>query len=420
MMCILDLTDILYHFTPCGNVGRVGPTYQACMEHYNATNSRLSHPGLLLQKINTTDGVMFEGAQIFLVPRFGLYNITVAGAMGGRGICNTEQGYGIARTVQVELYSSLQLLVLVGQHGLDFCDVEPSSTPCVYQPQDQPDAMACNDTWHAYLEDEFLGEHSIETLGGGGGGGASMIRAYTQQGLNAEPMVVGGGGGGSSALLEYDVVNTIGVNTALAFSDVAYRTLINAKSSSGSNDLLHFGRRNSSDLYTAGLGGGYNTKNENEKLNVDGKYLSSSRDFALGGRNCDGNDPSNGAFGGFGGGGGACAGGGGGGGYLGGSVLGTGKTTPGGGGLSITGSFGTSFKLIRFVEDKLNPESDGYVDIIDADCECIFKCEVYYEDDQFECTCPGKTLLAPDSSDCYTGESLMSVHVFCFSILAYT
>lgn len=396
----IDLRDIRYHFTPCGKVGRFGPTYQACIEHYTASNSRLSQPGLLLQSINTKAGVIYDNAQLFVVPHFGLYNITVAGASGARGVCNIEQGHGHSRTVQVELYSNMYLLVLVGQRGLGFCDMEPSSTPCENRPQDLPSAIACNDIWYTYLEDEF-DEHSVETLGGGGGGGASMIRAFTRQGFNPEPTVVGGGGGGTSALLQYDIVNMIGVNTTGTSSDLAYRSLINAKSSSSGYNALFWGRRTSSAFNTAGLGGEYSNNNQNRRLSVDGGYLRRSRDFAVGGLDC--NDALTGACGGFGGGGGACAGGGGGGGYLGGSVLGEGRTIPGGGGQSVTGSpFRTSFKLIRFIEDKLNSEPDGYVDIIDADCECIFKCEVYYDDDQFECTCPGNTLLAPDGSDCYT------------------
>ena len=405
-MVHIDLQDIRYHFTSCGKVGRFGPSYEACMEYYATSKSRLSQPGILLQNIRTTAGGMFTNAQLFGVPHSSLYNITVAGASGGRGVCNIEQGHGISRTVQVELYSDQQLLILVGQRGLDYCDVEPSCIACRNQSQDLDSAMACNYRWYDYLSND---EQSIKTLGGGGGGGASMIRASTRKGLNSEPIVVGSGGGGTSALLQYDIVNIIGVNAGKIPSDVAYRHFINAKSSLSSNNMLVLGRRNSSSSGTAGLGGGYEViNNVNSMLGVDGGYLDSLTDFAVGGLDCTGNRLS-GAFGGFGGGGGACAGGGGGGGYLGGSVLGEGSKIPGGGGLSVTGdSFGTSFKLIRFIGDKLNSEPDGYVDLIDADCDCIFKCVVYHEDDQFECTCPGITLVAPDLSDCYTSKLCVS------------
>ena len=91
---------------------------------------------------------------------------------------------------------------------------------------------------------------------------------------------------------------------------------------------------------------------------------------------------------------------------MGGNVLSQGVFVPGGGGMSYTGSsIKTSFKSIRFIEDVLNMQyGDGYVDIVHADCECVFKCKIYDEEDAFECTCPASTFLAPNDRDCYSGK----------------
>lgn len=348
-----------------------------------------------------------------MVPRFGLYNITAAGASGGRGVCNVERGYGTARTVQVELYLNLKLLVLVGQRGSSFCDVEPDFAPCGVA-----EALFCDDMWQSYIEQETLdGETVADFIGGGGGGGASMVRAYSQGVFDRDPIIIGGGGGGASALLQYTVVNELGINVTEFQSPVlAYRHYINADSRAPSNGNS-LGARNSTDR--AGTGGGYGTNKE--QLDVDGGSLSDARNFALGGSYCsvaelEVNNTFDDAGGGFGGGGGGCGGGGGGGGYLGGRVAGEGRLVPGNGGTSYTGSPSkTSFKAIRFVGDVLNTQfDDGYVDIVHADCECVFKCTVYDKQDAFQCTCPGNSLLADDDSDCYFGERELTI--MCFTI----
>lgn len=331
----------------------------------------------------------YQHAQRFKVPRFGLYNITAAGASGGRGVCNREKGYGTARTVQVELYLNLNLLVLVGQRGASFCDVEPDIPPCA-------ETSSCDVTWQGYTEERGT------VIGGGGGGGASMVRAYSLRGFDHDPIVIGGGGGGSSALLYYDVVEELGVNMVGLPSALAYQHYINADGV-GSEVSSAAGLRNSTEA--AGMGGGYG-RNENP-LDVDGGSLRDAREFAVGGLYCSMAELElNGTFGGFGGGGGGCSGGGGGGGYVGGRVAGQGMLIPGSGGSSYTGApFRTSFKTIHFIRDFMNTEfEDGYVDIVHADCECIFKCVIYHEQDAFECTCPGNSLIAGDGSDCYFGE----------------
>ena len=90
--------------------------YQSCVDYYTRNNSRLvEDPFVYLET-----GSVYENAQVFNVTRVGLYNITAAGAAGGRGVCNLERGHGLARTVQVELFPPLELLIVVGQQGLGF------------------------------------------------------------------------------------------------------------------------------------------------------------------------------------------------------------------------------------------------------------------------------------------------------------
>ena len=58
--------------------------------------SPITNGGFLLDFADTTNGSdYYSGAQQFRVPRTGHYNVTVAGAAGGRGICSTTSGRGL-------------------------------------------------------------------------------------------------------------------------------------------------------------------------------------------------------------------------------------------------------------------------------------------------------------------------------------
>lgn len=149
----IDLTDIRYRFTPCGVLGRNGPEFSTCSEFYSAERSRLAQEGVLMESFD----LQYQHAQRFKVPRFGLYNVTTAGASGGRGVCNRERGYGTARSVQVELYLNLNLLVLVGQRGASFCDIEPGIPPCA-------ESSSCDVTWQDYIEEGALVGVGVEEL----------------------------------------------------------------------------------------------------------------------------------------------------------------------------------------------------------------------------------------------------------------
>ena len=73
-----DLSEIRYHFTPCGSTVYDGPTFDQCEEYYQ---ENFPKDGVLFQ----FDEEGFRGGQGFQIPRDDVYNVTIAGAAGGRG-----------------------------------------------------------------------------------------------------------------------------------------------------------------------------------------------------------------------------------------------------------------------------------------------------------------------------------------------
>ena len=63
------------------------------------------------------DGNMLVGAQGFRIPRPGIYNITIAGAAGGRGVCNIHFGHGVVHEFQVNLSPKLRIANPCGTEG---------------------------------------------------------------------------------------------------------------------------------------------------------------------------------------------------------------------------------------------------------------------------------------------------------------
>ena len=400
--------------------GRTGPSFRTCRDHYAASDSPIFRDDVLFEFENGD----YQGAQGFRVPKDGVYNITVVGAAGGRGICNVQAGgLGYSRTIQVELTTEFELLVLVGQRGIEPCSLIPTSDPvyteiCTIPPVGSMPGSAdtCNETW--YNLTRVFDRTFYNVFGGAGGGGASLVRARNRTSgvFDNFPIVIAGGGGGSPAILDYDVVVDIGAQNVFLPNSISYKTFLNAQARS--NDADHGvvgvrGFRFNAANNIAGAGGGYSLGIV-RLIEVDGRPFRSPQDFANGGVDCVqavfalDNFPYHGAFGGFGGGGGACGGGGGGGGYSGGAILEAGTTVPGGGGFSYTGdSFFTSFS-VSVIGDRLTANrSDGYVNIVEANCGCVHECTVYEEDDQFTCMCPNNTVLAPDLRDCFYGEYIL-------------
>lgn len=337
------------------------------------------------------------GAQGLTILKSGVYNVTVAGAAGGRGVCNVHSGRGAVVRTTMELSASEVYGVLVGQRGVGPCDLTQEIPECQMQPTTVNESNQCE---HAL---QSRNDNFILYFGGGGGGGASHFIKVGAPTLS----LVAGGGGGSSQLLDYSVAPILAsvqsvVNCSGLSNKSCYQALMDARLQQ--NDLaLHDGpgergyRALNSSL-TAGAGGG--VLSQGSQLLVDGTQLNSQIP-AVGGEPCyasiPGPDTLPQASGGYGGGGGGCTEGGGGGGYTGGDLLSTGTRTLGGGGYS---------KLNGSAEFVSWNDGDGYVDIVPTDCGCQFGCIVYEEEEEYECTCPGSdTYLAPpEYSECFRGR----------------
>ena len=339
-----DLSKIRYHFTPCGSTGHEGPTFDQCEEYYHEQTSPIATDGVLF-KFDKED---FEGGQGFRIPREGVYNVTLAGAAGGRGLCNVHIGRGRVMDFQIQLSTDYELLVMVGQRGQSPCD-NPSDHPlCQSPPKSEEEADKCDQSWYNVTEGNVLYNFS----GGGGGEGASMIRARNIQtgDLLSEPIAVAGGGGGTAAILNYNnTVNLLKMHSIFELDryllslEQLYEYHINARNFyvtdliHGINDTRGYRPPTlSPDL--PGAGGGW-LISPTTTSKTDGQSLSQPIDFARGGLDCDRRvmfrESTSQVDGGFGGGGGECGGGGGGGGYTGGVVLDYRNNIPGGGGHSV-------------------------------------------------------------------------------------
>ena len=404
----LDLADIRYRFTSCGASGFQGPSYKRCTKFYTDINSPIAQDGLLLKSDS------FKGAQEFQVPRSGLYNITIAGAAGGRGLCNTEYGLGRILKLQVEIQSSDYVLrVAVGQRGLGPCDIDDRPFVCNNPPVSTNDTAECLMQWHEWLVSALENRNQkYPFVGGAGGGGASMVWPVGKVNETL-PIAIAGGGGGSPANLSYESVRNLNFTAVSTIDEELYREFMNAKDNyldlriSELSGVRGYRSAPASDEnINAGAGGGFLAIPERPITELDGKLLSSSDSFAQGGFDCArlfGDVPIAGVYGGFGSGGGGCGGGGGGGGYTGGAVLERGLDVPGGGGYSFV------FKdiFVSSLGSSLNTAEDGYVDIVPADCGCAYQCDLDEITEQFECLCPNGTeiMLAPDLSDCFQGKN---------------
>ena len=353
-----------------------------------------------------------------------MYNVTIAGAAGGRGLCNSEYGRGLVQHDQYNvLDASFDFLILVGQRGLGPCETgepDPGHMLCQNPPQDLEDSANCSEAYHQWLQtlSSTDAERTLTISGGAGGGGASFLGIRDNRPF-ADVRVFGisGGGGGSSSLLDYSVIRDLlpQLNTSSENDSVLYTEQLDASPSTADTLLDHpegvRGYKVESDVVTAGAGGGVAGSVDYPTGQEDGKTIGLAEDFAIGGTHCARSDFSNiplqlrEADGGFGGGGGGCGGGGGGGGFTGGSVIGDANTAPGGGGYSFSSATcDTQSCNVPPGSYTYNTEGDGYVDIVAADCGCVYACVVYREEDQFECLCLNNTQLAPDLSDCYYSE----------------
>ena len=412
-----DLSQVAYRHTTCGAVGRNGPDFQTCSDYYRNSLSAVARDGTLF----AFDVGTFVGAQGFRVPRSGWYNITVAGAAGGRGICSPAHGRGAIQKLHVRLEAGSNVLVLVGQRGWDYCDTNPQFSLCTRPPITANDSAQCSHGWLDWAKNQNLGAN-VNFLGGGGGGGASMV--WLQNSSTGQfqdlPLAISGGGGGSAALFDSSIAQALSnltlwanVTSALNLTGIDfYLYQINAKltqsdvgvtRSAGKTGRMYW-FSNIGTLAASGGGGGWEKSGDDitDSLAVTGKTLSSKWEFATGGAPCV---VTNVAPGGFGGGGGGCGSGGGGGGWTGGWVLGAnGNVFPGAGGYSLTMQPTHDENVSHQDTVPLN-DGDGYVNFIPSDCGCAGDCDVDASSNQFGCRCPSSALLGPDLTDCYYGEA---------------
>ena len=411
MICFIDISEIRYHFTPCGVTGRLGPTHEQCVHYYTSIDSPIVRDGVLT---DTYSSGGFSGSQSFRSPRDTAWNIKIAGAAGGRGLCNLVHGLGLVQYLEsVTLTSEQDLIVMVGQKGLGPCETmgsDPGHMLCENPPQSLMSAEQCSEIFGNWSESADV---NINFSGGAGGGGASYLGTRQHSSLFIDIIGISGGGGGTSSDFSYyttikgDILSTIELYTAY----------IDAKPITHNNSISrYFGSRGDgilTDIVTAGAGGGYSESIYEilQRIPSDGRGFNMTENFAEGGKHCLENSETvprqlKEAAGGFGGGGGGCLEGGGGGGFTGGAVAGITKYTPGSGGFSIN-SFSGNLTNGSFEFNN----GDGFVDIVAADCGCVGECVIYEEEDQFECFCPNNTNLAPDLSDCYHSKYNMHCSV---------
>ena len=410
-----DLSEIGYHFTPCGLSGRTGPSYEDCVQYYTSIGSPIIRDDVLTDT-HSTD---FSGSQSFRPPRDTLWNVTIAGAAGGRGLCNIEHGYGLVQYLtNIRIITEFDYLILAGAKGLGPCDTaepDPGHMLCYNPPDTQVKANTCNENFTQWVNGLMSDNNIVELFSGGaGGGGASYMGYRVNQSATRIPvdyvLGISGGGGGSSLVLYYPIIRELLAQFNDSRTDEAiYSEFVNAKPTP--NDTVtgfHRGERGfrvEFELFQAGAGGGFSEFPVLKISPEDGRAIGMAKDFAEGGTHCAKSVFSvpaqlHEAVGGFGGGGGGCGEGGGGGGYTGGAVIGVTIDTPGGGGFSYNALTNSNEVFPGYTFN----DGDGYVDIVAADCGCVYECVVYEEEDQFECLCPNDTQLAPDLSDCYNSE----------------
>ena len=425
----LDLSEIQYHFTTCGQRGSAGPEYEQCVAEYNRMKSRVTNEGLLVNLDSLQLGSdYFQGAQRFKVPRTGFYNVTVAGAAGGRGVCSTTSGRGLLWTGTVLLHEEQDLLILVGQQGLGPCDeevfLERPLPLCSNSPANLSDVQSCQTEWFSWINsDPMLPETERPfvqaIIGGGSGGGASFILPVfrANESFNRYPIVIAPGGAGSAAEERQEIFNEIDKPSPTnASSEEQLLLLINGQTSSyPSYDMFVRGSRGfineslSSATIRPGAGSGWGAASSSTFS--EGHAIGIESQFALGGQDCA--IRLRGSFtpyvpvlnvnGGFGGGGSQCAGGGAGGGFTGGSVVFSRFYIPSGGGYFL-GPEEAGYDTNNFIENSLElntAQLDGFVKIVPVDCGCSYDCIVY--DETFECVCPTSFNLTPNQVDCFQG-----------------
>lgn len=384
------MSAVTFQLQSCGAQGSTPPGPTACTEFYRLQGSPVANH---LRQSTVT------GAQLFRVPRSGLYNVTVAGASGGDGVCHPS-GRGHALRATFAFMEGQELMVVVGQQGLSGCkNASGAHIQFCQQWANTVNTTTCTRQWseeyagHVVFDNDEL----VYYEGGGGGGGASLVEPV---GVNQPLMVAGGGGGGGAVYNQTVWADFLRSNPG--FQSDAYPPPANPNSLNGLS-----GWSFEQSLTSAGVGGGYRA-DPRATDTTDGDPLSSRRG-PTGGEDClDVQTQPTPLFhsgGGFGGGGGGCENGGGGGGYTGGRVSNYVSVMT----MFLPGEGGHSY-IVTLTEGTVHPytdlglnKGDGYVEFFPLNCLCSGECLIV--DDTFCCSCPDSTELAPDGFDCYKGEA---------------
>jgi len=177
-----------------------------------------------------------------------VYNVTIAGAAGGRGLCNSEHGWGLVQHILfTPPNTSFVWLTLVGQRGLGPCETgepDPGHMLCQNPPQNLEDSTNCSEAYHQWLKtlSSTDAERTLSFSGGAGGGGASFLGIRASRPF-ADVLVFGisGGGGGSSSLLDYSVIRDLlpQLNTSSENDSVLYTEQLDASPSTTDTLLNH-------------------------------------------------------------------------------------------------------------------------------------------------------------------------------------
>ncbi|CAH1983529.1 unnamed protein product [Acanthoscelides obtectus] len=348
-----------YKISTCGAKGRYGPSQSDCNREYenNKVSVRvLKEPGL-------------DGVQKWVAPRSGYYTFILAGASGGKGSSGMGSSRGAMVRTILNLQSGQEVLMLVGQEGMDSCIKMLGSQ----------NNSSCHSQSNNGTSIRIILNMDVSDTGGGGGGGTFVFMFNRLK--EKVPLAVAGGGGGLG-IGRFSIENVLQHGQAINMSRPPY---------TGQASGLRFG---------GGAGGGWAmyTGGLTSPLNKDmtgGALLSG----AIGGKACYNSTDQRGD-GGFGGGGGGCKYGGGGGGYSGGDAPAV-NSTSGEGGYSYIDPTKT---MMRLSEAKGSHHTgSGYVVIIPdtKGCNCDYKCVALdAERSEVTCICPHNWKLNDDKKTC--------------------
>ena len=300
-----------FTFTNCDASGREGPTYSECTNWYtNRYESTLPPTDYIVNTDNTSldkwwgkseyfDMSENNGIQIWTVPATGLYNITVAGAGGGRAASSTGEGFGLVIDFSYQLVKGDKYMLLIGQKGklgktTVLNSAEPTSTT-------------------------FVGTNVQYPASSSGGGGTFFVKGDNIEYLKKKfdnnkndeiidlsnyIVAVAGGGSGGRTFDENDTV----INEILKIADGSFNssfsgidgsgvgvgTTRNTGGTVGQGGLGSYFTTNPTEAAGGGGGGGgfitsggtsgYNTSHWGTNNSLDVKEVKGAEPFILGGK----------------------------------------------------------------------------------------------------------------------------------------